>query len=83
MKPAGLFAIFLVAVLLALGVTAEAQQPTKVARIGYVSGSGDPKTPGPLVEGFRQGLRTARIAADPLSIRHGNLLNAHPLKPRA
>jgi putative ABC transport system substrate-binding protein len=45
------------ALLLAFGVPADAQQPTKVPRIGYVSGSGDPKTPGPLVEGFRQGLR--------------------------
>ena len=43
--------------LFALCSSAEAQQPTKVPRIGYVSGSGDPKNPGPLVEGFRQGLR--------------------------
>ena len=47
----------LVAMLLALSFPADAQQPAKVPRIGYVSGSGDPKTPGPLVEGFRQGLR--------------------------
>ena len=39
------------------GAAAEAQQPKKVPRIGYVSGSGDPKTPGPIVEAFRQGLR--------------------------
>ena len=39
------------------GVVAQAQQPTKIPRIGYVSGQGDPKAPGPLVEGFRQGLR--------------------------
>ena len=45
------------AMLLALSFAAEAQQPAKIPRIGYVSGSGDPKTPGPLVEGFRQGLR--------------------------
>ena len=44
-------------VLLALGVTAEAQQPTKIPRIGYVSPTGDPKAPGLGVEGFRQGLR--------------------------
>jgi putative ABC transport system substrate-binding protein len=43
--------------LFALNFPAEAQQPGKVPRIGYVSGSGDAKTPGPLVEGFRQGLR--------------------------
>jgi putative tryptophan/tyrosine transport system substrate-binding protein len=34
-----------------------AQQPTKVPRIGYVSGFGDPNNPGPQVEAFRQGLR--------------------------
>jgi hypothetical protein len=45
------------ALLFALNFPAEAQQPGKVPRIGYVSGSGDAKTPGPLVEGFRQGLR--------------------------
>ena len=39
------------------GVVAQAQQPTKIPRIGYVSGQGDPKAAGPLVEGFRQGLR--------------------------
>ena len=45
------------AMLFALSFPADAQQPAKVPRIGYVSGSGDPKTPGLLVEGFRQGLR--------------------------
>jgi putative ABC transport system substrate-binding protein len=35
---------------------AEAQQPKKVPRIGYMSGSGDPKTPGYQIEAFRQGL---------------------------
>jgi putative ABC transport system substrate-binding protein len=34
-----------------------AQQQTKVPRIGFVSASGDPNTPGPLVEAFRQTLR--------------------------
>ena len=38
------------------GAVVEAQQTGKIPRIGYVSGYGDPKTPGPLVEGFRQGL---------------------------
>jgi putative ABC transport system substrate-binding protein len=47
----------LCAMLFALYASAEAQQPTKIPRIGYVSGSGNPKAPGPLVEGFRQGLR--------------------------
>jgi putative ABC transport system substrate-binding protein len=36
---------------------AEAQQPTKMPRIGYVSGSGDANNPGRSVEAFRQGLR--------------------------
>jgi ABC-type uncharacterized transport system substrate-binding protein len=48
----------LCAMLFALGVSAEAQQPKKVPRIGYVSGaSGDVNNPGPSVEAFRQGLR--------------------------
>jgi len=34
-----------------------AQQPKKVPRIGYVSGSGDANNPGSNLEGFRQGLR--------------------------
>jgi ABC-type uncharacterized transport system substrate-binding protein len=45
------------AMLLALSLPAEAQQPAKIPRIGYVSPIGDPNTPGPQVEGFRQGLR--------------------------
>src|SRR6185369_1575356 len=45
------------ALILALNFAANAQQPTKIPRIGYVSGSGDRKAPGPLVEAFRQGLR--------------------------
>ena len=36
---------------------AEAQQPQKVPRIGYLSGRGDPSTPDPLADAFRQGLR--------------------------
>ena len=43
--------------LLALSFPVDAQQPKKVARIGFVSGVGDPSTPGPLVNAFRQGLR--------------------------
>src|SRR5262249_58135365 len=46
------------AMLLALCLPAEAQEPKKVPRIGWVSGSGDPNTPfGSQVEAFRQGLR--------------------------
>src|ERR1044071_609064 len=39
------------------GMVAEAQQSTKIPRVGYVSATGDSKTPGPQIEGFRQGLR--------------------------
>jgi hypothetical protein len=42
--------------LLALGLPAEAQQPKKIPRIGFVSTSGDPKIPAPNVEAFGQGL---------------------------
>jgi ABC-type uncharacterized transport system substrate-binding protein len=57
MKKAAVLSILVVAMLLAVGAIAEAQQPTKVSRIGYVSGTGDPQTPGPRVEAFRRGLR--------------------------
>jgi putative tryptophan/tyrosine transport system substrate-binding protein len=50
-------AILLGAMLFALCFPAQAQQPTKIPRIGYVSGSGDTKNPGPNIESFRQGLR--------------------------
>jgi putative ABC transport system substrate-binding protein len=43
--------------LFALCASVEAQQPTKIPRIGYMSGLGSPETPGPRVEAFRQGLR--------------------------
>jgi putative ABC transport system substrate-binding protein len=45
------------AFLFALCVSAEAQQPAKIPRIGYISGTGDPSNPGPYVEALRQGLR--------------------------
>ena len=54
-KMAGLSVIAFV--LVVVGAVAHAQQPAKIPRIGYVSGSGDPSTPGPLVEAFRRGLR--------------------------
>jgi putative ABC transport system substrate-binding protein len=43
--------------LLALPFAALAQQSSKIPRIGYVSGAGDPNTPSPFAEAFRQGLR--------------------------
>ena len=36
---------------------ANAQQPRKVPRIGYLSTNGDPSNPPPFVEAFRHGLR--------------------------
>jgi putative ABC transport system substrate-binding protein len=42
---------------LTIASTAEAQAQTKIPRIGYVSGTGDPSNPGPYVEALRQGLR--------------------------
>jgi len=51
------FCFALSAILFALCVSVQAQQPAKIPRIGYVSGTGDPKTPGFQVETFRQGLR--------------------------
>lgn len=50
MKKAGWSSILFVVVLLAVAVLAEAQQTSKVYRIGYLA-------PGPVDESFRQGLR--------------------------
>jgi putative ABC transport system substrate-binding protein len=47
----------LVTCLVATADLAEAQQPAKVPRIGFVTPIGDPNTPGPQIEAFRQGLR--------------------------
>ena len=56
MKKAALPSILIAVVLLALGVTAEAQQSTKVRRIGYLS-NGDPATESTRSEGIRLALR--------------------------
>ena len=56
MKNAAMPSIVVAVVLLALGVTAEAQQPKKVARIGYLSTT-DPATDSARVEGIRLALR--------------------------
>ena len=42
---------------LAFTFPANAQQPTKIARIGFLSSTGDIRNPGLSVEAFRQGLR--------------------------
>ncbi len=52
-----IFGFALCVLLFALSFAAEAQQPKKVPRIGYVSGSGAPTNPGVDVAGFPQGLR--------------------------
>ena len=52
-----LFVWLFTAFLFALVHLAQAQQPAKVARIGYLSRTGDSKNPGRQVEGFRQALR--------------------------
>ena len=50
------FCLALGALLLALSFPAKAQQPTKVARIGFLT-SGSPGIIAHLLEGFKQGLR--------------------------
>ena len=57
MKKAAVPSILVAVMLLAVGVTAEAQQPTKIPRIGYLDTSGDPSAPSGRLEAFRQGLR--------------------------
>jgi putative ABC transport system substrate-binding protein len=56
MKKAAVPSILLAVVLLALGVIAEAQQPKKVPRIGYL-GAASPSASSERIEAFRQGLR--------------------------
>jgi putative tryptophan/tyrosine transport system substrate-binding protein len=51
------FRVLLCALLLAPCFSAQAQQPAKVPRIGFLSGSGDLNTPGLQIEAFRRGLR--------------------------
>jgi putative ABC transport system substrate-binding protein len=54
MKP--IISLWLLATVFVTTVSAQAQQPTNMPRIGYLAGV-DPTTAGPLVEAFRQGLR--------------------------
>src|SRR5512132_3367264 len=56
MKKAAVPSILVVVVLLALGVTADAQQPKKVPRIGYLS-TGDPTSESSRSEAIRLALR--------------------------
>src|SRR4030095_2391063 len=55
MKKAAVQSILVVVVLLALGVIAEAQQPKKVPRIGYLT-TNDPASESTRAEGFRLAL---------------------------
>jgi putative ABC transport system substrate-binding protein len=52
-----IFVGLLATVLLTTVLPATAQQPTRIPRIGYLSGSGSASNPGPYVEALRQGLR--------------------------
>jgi len=48
--------VILCAMLLALGSSADAQQPAKIPRIGVLSTAGDSRIPGFQIEAFRKGL---------------------------
>ena len=56
MRKAGVLSILFVVVLLAVAVIAEAQQPTKVPRIGFL-GAASTSAVAARIEAFRQGLR--------------------------
>jgi putative ABC transport system substrate-binding protein len=56
-KKSAVPSILVIVILLAVAVTTEAQQTGKIPRIAYLAGRGDPSTPDPLIEAFRQGLR--------------------------
>ncbi len=56
MKKVSVLSILLVVMLLAVGVTAQAQQPKKVSRLGYLSNT-DPATDSARAEGIRLALR--------------------------
>jgi putative ABC transport system substrate-binding protein len=56
MKTAGVPSILVAVLLLALGVTAEAQQPGKVLRTGFLS-SGSPDAEKTRLAAFQQGLQ--------------------------
>ena len=60
MKKVGLSSILIVVVLLAVGVIADAQQPTKVPRIGFLA-TVSASTISDRVKAFRQGLRELGI----------------------
>ena len=59
MKKTGLSSILIAVTLLTVGVIAEAQQPKKIPRIGFLSGRGapSPTNPDPSADAFRRGVR--------------------------
>ena len=57
MRKAGVLSILVVAMLLAVGVIAEAQQPKKVPRIGYLSSSSDSASESTRFEAIQRALR--------------------------
>ena len=59
MRKAGLLSIVFVVVLLAVAVVAEAQQPKKIPRVGFLAlrVSPTPTNPHVFADAFRQGLR--------------------------
>ena len=56
MKKAAVLSILVVVILLAVAVIAEAQQPNKVPRVGYLAGV-SPSTIAAHTQAFREGLR--------------------------
>jgi putative tryptophan/tyrosine transport system substrate-binding protein len=50
--------------LITAGTFAEAQQPKKIPRIGYISGTGDATNQGPYVDALRQGLQQLGYVED-------------------
>ena len=52
-----LFRLLLIVAFWGAGPVAQAQQPPRIPRIGYVSGPGGPNNPSPADEAFQQGLR--------------------------
>ena len=63
MKKAGVLSILFVVILLAVAVIAEAQQPKKGSRIGYVAGASR-STISTRIEAFRQGMRELGYVED-------------------
>ncbi len=73
MKKAGLSSILIAVVLLAVGVTAEAQQAKKVFRIGYLGGVSPSSNPA-RIDAFRQGLHDLGYAEGKISSSSGDTM---------